>query len=498
MMLKQKFIVQYGSMAITQIVSMVTGIIVARLAGPSVMGMIAYGTSYVSLLGFINNIFGPAHIKLVSEGRNHRECMAVYTRLQKICALIYFIAVLALFFVQKYVLYYPFESREMEWVILIALLTYTFELYGLYANVVFTANLQQAKANLPNFFKTIIFHIGRILIVIFFVKKLALKLYSWHLILVILFIPIIHRLLKEYSIGKYDNKLAKKYFKYGRAIFFMSVINSVTNYSDKLMLAHLTNTTQLGYYSAANSIGGLILTLAGSVGLIFFPLFSGLISKGEWDGVNTKIYQYHEFIILFLFPLICLLSIIGGPVILLILGNKYKPSIIPFQILIFASYLSVLGIPYGNIISGMGKFNYDVFINLICLAVFIISIFVFIAPMMLNLGIVGLAANQLVMNFTKNGLYLYFAKKLGEVRLKSNNNIRHIIIIGWTILAYFISIYLKRFISLWWLLMIPIYLIPLYLILNITGFMEKQHWRLLLETFNIKKTLKYAYNELKH
>ena len=57
MMLKQKFIVQYGSMAITQIVSMVTGIIVARLAGPSVMGMIAYGTSYVSLLGFINNIF---------------------------------------------------------------------------------------------------------------------------------------------------------------------------------------------------------------------------------------------------------------------------------------------------------------------------------------------------------------------------------------------------------------------------------------------------------
>jgi len=496
-MLKQKFIVQYGTMAITQIVGMVAGIIVARLAGPGVMGMVAYGTSYVSLLGFINGIFGSAHIKLVSEGRDHNQCMGVYTRLQSLCIIIYFISVLSLFLIQKYVLHYPFESKELELIIFIALLTHTFELYGQYANVVFTANLQQAKANLPNFFKTIIFHIGRIIIVIFFVKNLALKLYSWHLILSILFIPIIHRLLKEYPIGKYNHNLAKEYLGYGKFIFAMVIIGSITQYSDKLMLAHFTNTTQLGYYSAAHSIGGLILLMANSVGLIFFPLFSGYISNGDWDSVNNKIYQYHEFIILFLFPLICLLSIIGGPVMLLILGTKYRPSIIPFQILIFASYLSVLGMPYGNIISGMGKFNYDVFINLICLAVFILSIFIFIAPLMLNLGAVGLAANQLVMNFTKNGLYLHFAKKLGQVHIKSNNNIRHIIIIAWTILAYFISIYLKKFIPLLWLLMIPIYFITLYLILNLTGFMKKEHWKLLLDTLNFKKTLKYAYNEIK-
>jgi O-antigen/teichoic acid export membrane protein len=496
-MLKQKFIVQYGSMAITQILGMVAGIVVARLAGPGVMGMVAYGTSYVSLLGFINGIFGSAHIKLVSEGREHSECMAVYTRLQIICALIYFTAVLALFLIQKNILHYPFESREQEWIILIALLTHTFELYGQYANTIFTANLQQAKANLPNFFKTIIFHIGRILIVIFFVKNLALKLYSWHLILAILFIPIIHRLLKEYPIGKYNNKLAKKYFKYGGAIFFMAVIDSVTHSIDKLMLAHFTNTTQLGYYSAAHSIGGLILTLAGSAGLIFFPLFSGYISRGDWESVNTKIYQYHEFIILFIFPLICLLAIVGGPIMLLILGNKYKPSIIPFQILIFATYISVIGMPYGNIITGMGKFNLAVVINIIRLGAFLISLFILIAPNMLNLGAVGLAANQLVLNLTRNGLYLYFANKLGEVRLKSNNNIRHIIIIGWTLLNFLISIYLKKFIPLWWLLMIPLYLIPLYWILNITGLMKKEHWKLLLDTLNVKKTLKYAYDEIR-
>jgi len=153
--------------------------------------------------------------------------------------------------------------------------------------------------------------------------------------------------------------------------------------------------------------------------------------------------------------------------------------------------------PYGNIITGMGKFNLAVIINIIRLVTFLISIYIFISPGMLNLGAIGLAANQLVLNLTRNSLFLYFANKLGEVHLKSNNNIRHIIIICWTFLTYFISIYLKKFILLWWLIMIPIYLITLYLILHLTGFMKKEHWRLLLDTLNIKKTLKYAYNEIK-
>jgi len=115
---------------------------------------------------------------------------------------------------------------------------------------------------------------------------------------------------------------------------------------------------------------------------------------------------------------------------------------------------------------------------------------------MLNLGAIGLAANQLVLNLTRNGLFLHFAKKLGEVHIKKKNNIRHIIIIGWTVITFIMTVYLRKVISIWWLIIIPIYLIPLYFILNITGFMKKEHWKLLLETLNIKKTFKYAYNEI--
>ena len=51
-MLKQKFIVHFGSNFIIQLFSLFAGIIVARLAGPEVVGTIAYGTSYVMVWGF--------------------------------------------------------------------------------------------------------------------------------------------------------------------------------------------------------------------------------------------------------------------------------------------------------------------------------------------------------------------------------------------------------------------------------------------------------------
>ncbi|MBI4648426.1 MAG: hypothetical protein HY738_18040, partial [Bacteroidia bacterium] len=45
-----------------------TGILVARFAGPTIIGTVAFGFAYVTVFGFINGLFGVSHIKLVSEG----------------------------------------------------------------------------------------------------------------------------------------------------------------------------------------------------------------------------------------------------------------------------------------------------------------------------------------------------------------------------------------------------------------------------------------------
>ena len=51
-MLKQKFIVQFGTNIGLKILAMIAGIFVARYAGPEVVGDLAYGIAYVSIFSF--------------------------------------------------------------------------------------------------------------------------------------------------------------------------------------------------------------------------------------------------------------------------------------------------------------------------------------------------------------------------------------------------------------------------------------------------------------
>jgi O-antigen/teichoic acid export membrane protein len=494
-MLKQRFLVQFGTSLIIQILGMLAGIVVARIAGPSIVGILSYGLSYVSVLGFINGLFGSAHIKLVSEGRDHKQCMAVYSRLQAASSVVYLFVTIGWFCFHKYILHYHFESRQVQIVIIISLFAYFLSQYEQYMNVVYTAKQMQAKANIPTFIRSTAYHLGRIVIVYLGYRAVMISL--WNLLLVILVVPYIYYLLKEYPIGKYDPKLAKEYFRYAAPILIIVIINSITQYSDKLFLAYYTNTTQLGYYSAAYSIGGMFMLIAMPVGNIFFPLFSSMISKGNWDGVNTNIRKYHEFIILFIFPLISIIAIAGGPPLLLVLGNRYQPSIAPFSILLFSTYIVLLGLPYGNVITGMGKFYLYAWTNVIKLAVFFVSITIFLSPKFLHLGATGLALNLLVLSITGNSVYLLFIKKYVNLRQNAKNNLRHLVIIILSALAYFISGYAREWTFLWWLILTPLYLLTTYAILILTGLLNKIHLFLLLDALNLKKTFGYVNNEMK-
>jgi len=494
-MLKQKFIFQFGSNSIIHIIGMIAGIFVARFAGPNVVGTIAFATSYVGVFGFINGLFGSAHIKLAAEGQNHEECMAIISWFSIITGLIYVLATTGWFLFQKFIMNYPFESRDVQIIIFITLLANLIHKYEGYATTVFTANLKQAKANIPTVVRSLIYHLGRIVIVLLGFKALAIS--SWNLLLTIAIVPLIYRMLREYPIGKFNPVLAKRYLGYATPMLIIVVVNSITGYADKLFLAHYTDTTQLGYYSAAKSIGGMFMLIAGPVGSIFFPLFSGMIAKGNWNAVNMNIRRYQEFIVLFLFPLLCALAIAGGPALLLVLGQRYQPSVQPFMVLLFATYFVLWGMPYGNVISALGKFNLFAMINIIKLVIFVVSITVFLSPKYLNLGATGVALNLLVLNMTGNLLYLMLAKRFGDIHIDFTNHVRHLIIIVISIAAYYLAAVLKVKLELWWLIMIPIHLAVVYGVLIICKLIKKEHWLLVLDSINLKKTSAYVNGELK-
>ncbi len=494
--MKQRFLVQFGSTMLVQIVGMIAGIVVARIAGPSVVGKVAYGAAYVGILGFIHSLFGSAHIKLLAGGKNSADCISVYSRLQGAAAMVYLLAMGGWFLFQKHILHYPFESREVEIIIIISLFTHFFTIYESYSSVAFTARLMQAKANVPHVLNRLLWHVGRIVIVALGLKAISLS--AWGLVLAIVFIPVIFNLQRSLPRGIYDRHLAGEYFRLALPIFIGAIIASVTSSGDKLLLAHFTSTTELGYYSAAHGIGGMFLLIAAPVGNIFFPLFASMISKGKWEGVNTNIRKYQEFIILFVLPAMCAVAICGGPALLLALGKRYEPSVLPFMILIFSTYIVLMGLPYGNILAGLGKFGLIAWIDVIRFGLFALCLPVFLSPKLLGLGAIGLALNQFTLNLARNGLYLHFARKFGEVRLDRRNALRQLMIVSYSLLAFWLSLHARKFFDLWWLVYLPLYVTSMYLLLIKTGMIKNEHWSMLMEAVNVKKTIKYATDELKN
>ena len=168
---------------------------------------------------------------------------------------------------------------------------------------------------------------------------------------------------------------------------------------------------ELGYYTAAFSIGGMFMLVSRAAGQIFFPLFSNLIAKKDWKTVNQKIQAFQDFVSIFMFPAICAIIILADFFLILILGNQYEPSILPFKILLLATYISIVGLPYGNIIAGMGHFYTNALINGLQLIIFLISIVFFVSPKFLNLGATGLALTLLIKNIFGNLLFSCIRKK---------------------------------------------------------------------------------------
>ncbi len=494
-MLKQKFATQFGTNIIVKVVTMIAGFVVARIAGPTVLGTISYGTSFVSIWLFLTVIFATGHMKLVSEGRDHGDCVATYVWLKALSILLFIVVVLSWLAFQINVRQVNFEAQNQVAVILVILVaTVIIQFYNIVSNS-YTAMLMQAKANLPFVLMTIVHHAGRIIVVLLGARALGLSL--WHVAALLLVMPLLIKYFKDLPFGRIDKKLLSKYLYYGLPTLLLTAISSVLQYADKLVLAHYTSVEELGYYAAAMSIGGTMLILSNSIGNIFFPLFSGLLKDNNWKEVNKKNKVYQEFNTLFLLPLIFLLALIAEPLLTTVLGARYQPSVVPFKIIVISTYLVIVGMPYGNIITGMGRFYANVWINASQLLVFIVSITFFISPKYLNLGATGLALNLMITYLYRNGAYIVVAKKIGSLQYDKTNLLRILTICLITIPFWIISIYIKDVFSCWWLVIAPIYMAVLYVILYLIKMITRRHYDTLLEIVNIKKTARYIRSETK-
>ncbi len=126
---------------------------------------------------------------------------------------------------------------------------------------------------------------------------------------------------------------------------------------DLLMIRYLLGTTETGYYSIAANMADLIYLLPAVVGSILFPKLSALADvQAKWQMTRKAALGVG----LLVCPLVVLLMLLAQPLIRILYGAAFLPSVGPFLILsvamifyavnnMFANYLASIGSPWFSV-----------------------------------------------------------------------------------------------------------------------------------------------------
>ncbi len=494
-MLKQKFMMAFGSRFLIYILSAGTGIIVARIAGPEIIGTVTYGVSFVSMFGFLFSFYGVTHIKMISSGEDLGKCTKVYSTIIFGTIVIYTITVILYFFIEKYTLSTQFSSTEetVIWISLIAfIVASTFKI----PEITFVGLNQQAKANIPYLIQAVLYHPARIVIVLLGLGAVSLR--SAELATSIILIPIYIYLLKNVPIEKkIDKELLKKYFSIGIPFILIAITNSLMQHYGKVSLKNSYSLDELGYFAGGYGLTRLMLMIGTTAGTIFFPLFSKAVANGEFDLIKTQINKYERFILLFLLPIFIVVSSYADPIIPLLIGNKYLPSVPVFSILVFTAFFSIWSNVYYNLLVGRNKYFEAASLNVLFLLIFFALLYSFLNEDQLNLGAQGLAWAMLILSIIKFGFWF--------VRGSRNFNIKvdkKLIIIFFANIVLFLLYTLKMNILVedgivFHALFILISIVCFYIFLSILKIATIDDINFLKKAFNLKSLINYTKEEIK-
>ncbi|HPT70894.1 MAG TPA: oligosaccharide flippase family protein [Candidatus Cloacimonadota bacterium] len=410
-MLKQKFVLSYSTQVVNQILQMVASIIVARIAGPSVLGTIAFGLAYVGMFGFIAQLgLGSAHMKMISEGKDLGNCISTYRVMNYFTTALFIVVTLGFLTFQKFILHTNFETSDHIFVVIVFTMVYGIQALLGVAKTTFSARIEQAKLDIPELVRNVLLQIGRITIVLIGLRTKTLAVFN--LATVILVAVWITYLFKEYPRGNYDKELAKAYIKIGIPIVILGFASGMISNLDKVLLQFYTNSEQVGYYGASFRLGGFISVIGASIGMLFFPLFSKAAVAKDWEFIKSKISTFEKFSDLIVFPMVLFVAIYSDTIVYWLLGNKYLHSVIPLSLITFGLYINIQTMPYGNVIAGLGYFVLDAVWNIITVAYFVLVLILFIHPSLLNMAAHG-AAIALLSTYIFSGIWnRYYAKRL--------------------------------------------------------------------------------------
>lgn len=123
-----------------------------------------------------------------------------------------------------------------------------------------------------------------------------------------------------------DFSSLKSLMRFGRWIFFSTVLGFFINYGDRLILGKFLTFAELGIFSIATMIAGAVRQVYNKIqDQVLFPVYAK-IKNASLPDLRKKVFLIRLFILLVLMPLVALLSIFGQNLIDFFFDPRYRDA----------------------------------------------------------------------------------------------------------------------------------------------------------------------------
>jgi O-antigen/teichoic acid export membrane protein len=334
-----------------QAISVISGVFVARIVGPDVLGILAYAAAFTGLFTALSDLgLGTAHIKRLSEGKDLGEGMGM-AWLSKVASLVLMASVILV--VLQTSGPDSFSGTERQAVFYLALATLILTQLTQVPWTTLTAFQDVVRRDLPPTLLQVVNSVIRLALAV--LGAGAVGLAGADAITVLLLLVVYWWLLRGLPLKWPSRPLARSYATFGAPMFVIALVTSVGERLDRVLLESFGGLTAVGQYAAGMRFGSVLQFLSQAVAGVVFPSMARAFAEGRRDDAFALCGRAERRLALVTLPLLLGVTALARPMALVLLGERFADTgpVIAFGTL--AMIFQALTQPYRQLLGSADK-----------------------------------------------------------------------------------------------------------------------------------------------
>lgn len=139
----------------------------------------------------------------------------------------------------------------------------------------------------------------------------------------------------------FSKKSMRELFSFGGFIMAASILQEVCKNLQGILIGKKFSATQMGYFSQAYKLDNITsYSIPQVIVQVMYPVYSSI--QDDRERLNEMVLMNIRVISFLIFPMLALLILIGEPLITLLYGDKWLPSVPYFQVLCVGGFFVCL------------------------------------------------------------------------------------------------------------------------------------------------------------